>query len=100
MQEQVDRGDPLAHTGFNLLLVLYREHPRNDVERQDTVDGIAVSIDRKRDAEIKEFTPRVSRPAAQRRQVKPFQPLANALGVPQATPPDHLAIVFLWVVTL
>ncbi len=42
----------------------------------------------------------VPRAAAQSRQVEPFQPFATAPRVPQAMPPEHLAIGLLGSVTL
>ena len=55
VQEQIERADPLPHAGLDGPPVRSRQHPGNDVERQDAVDGVAIRIDREGDAEVEQL---------------------------------------------
>ncbi len=55
VQEQVERCHALFHTGFDLLPVLRGHHAGDDVERQDTVDGVLLGVDGERDTEVEQL---------------------------------------------
>jgi hypothetical protein len=54
IEQEVERGDPLDDAALDVPPFRCRDQPGDRVERQDAVDGGAVGIDRKGDAEIVE----------------------------------------------
>ena len=77
VQEQVQRGDPLRDACLQMLPFRCGDHPRDDVERQDAVDGVLVGIDDEGDAEIVKLPLRILRASAQFIEVECCQPLAD-----------------------
>ena len=90
-QKQVERGNSLRNAGFYGLPVFGRQDARNNVERQDPVDGVPVRVNREGDSEIEQFTLRVARPPPQRGTVEAVQAPADLPGVPEPATAEHFA---------
>ena len=65
VQEKVQRLDALLHAGLDLGPGVGRQNARDDIERQDAVDGVLFGIDRERDAEVEQLPLGVGGPLAE-----------------------------------
>ena len=76
-EEQVERAHPLREPGLELAPLRLRYETRDDVERDQALGGVLVSVDAERDADAAEHVFRLGSPGGKQFRRRFFEPASD-----------------------